>query len=135
MTGTTIDPRRERDLIVAEVPGRRHSGAQTKEGGEKQGNHIPDPLIWIEDDIALPVIDKTDRQLDPELTTSRLTQHATEQARTEHVELGLAHGSLESEQKTVVEMGGVVNAVFVDDQGAGMRTQLQQAMPVTDGLS
>ena len=36
-------------------------------------------------------------------------------------DLELAHGALETEQETIVEQTGIIDAVVVDDQGPGHR--------------
>lgn len=40
------------------------------------------------------------------------------------------HGAFEAEQEPVVEVPGVVEAVLVEDQGAGQRADLQEPVPV-----
>ena len=46
------------------------------------------------------------------------------------MQLGFAHRSLEPEQQAVVEVGGVVNSIFVEDQGISQRTDLQKPAPI-----
>jgi len=46
------------------------------------------------------------------------------------VELGLAHGALEPEQEAVVEVGGVVDPVLVQDQRLEQGADLEQVVPV-----
>ena len=46
------------------------------------------------------------------------------------MQLRLAHRSLEPEQQAVVEVGGVVDAVLVEDQRVGQRADLEQPVPV-----
>jgi hypothetical protein len=45
-------------------------------------------------------------------------------------DLELAHGALEAKQKTIVEQAGIIDAVVVDDQGAGHRAEIDQMVPV-----
>jgi hypothetical protein len=49
------------------------------------------------------------------------------------MQFGLRHRRLEAEQKAIVVLAGVVEAVFVDDQGLGQGTDLQQTIPVAGG--
>lgn len=46
------------------------------------------------------------------------------------MQLGLAHGPLESEQQTVVELAGVVEAVLIEYQCVGQRADLEQPVPI-----
>jgi hypothetical protein len=46
------------------------------------------------------------------------------------VQLRLAHGALETEQQTVVEVGRIVDAVLVEDEGVGEGADLEQPVPV-----
>ena len=47
------------------------------------------------------------------------------------MQFGLAHGSQESQEKTVRVLSGVVDSVFVDDQGVGEGTDLDETIPIT----
>jgi hypothetical protein len=46
------------------------------------------------------------------------------------VQLGFGHGAFEAEEHPVVELVGVVEAVFVADQHAREGADLEQAVPV-----
>jgi len=46
------------------------------------------------------------------------------------VQLCLAHGALEPEQETVVEVRGVVDPVFVQDQRVEQGADLEQPVPI-----
>jgi hypothetical protein len=46
------------------------------------------------------------------------------------VQLGLGHGAFQAQQKPVVELAGIIEAVFVADQCRGQRADLQQPVPV-----
>ena len=46
------------------------------------------------------------------------------------MQLGLAHRALEAEQKAIVELGRIVDAVFIEDEGCGQGAQLDEAMPI-----
>ena len=47
------------------------------------------------------------------------------------MKFGLAHGSQESQEKTVRVESGVVDSVFIDDQGVGEGTDLDETIPIT----
>ena len=46
------------------------------------------------------------------------------------MQLRLAHRALETQQQTIVEVRRVVDAILVEDQRAGERRELEQAVPV-----
>ena len=46
------------------------------------------------------------------------------------MQFGLAHLAFHAEQQPVVELAGIVEAVFVADQGAGHAAELEQLVPV-----
>ena len=46
------------------------------------------------------------------------------------MELGFAHRALEPEQKAVVEVRRVVDAILIEDERVGERADLEQAVPV-----
>lgn len=46
------------------------------------------------------------------------------------MELGFAHCSLEAEEQTVIKMPGIVDAVFINDQGVAEGAELDQTMPI-----
>ena len=66
------------------------------------GYQLPDLGVGIEDHIAQLIVD----------------------------ELGFAHRALEPEQQAIVEVGWIVHAIFVEDEGVGQGTDFQQPMPV-----
>ena len=47
------------------------------------------------------------------------------------MEFGLAHGSQESQEKTVGILSRVIDAVFIDDRGVGEGTDLDETIPIT----
>lgn len=81
--------------------------------------------VRIEDNTAGGVVDQTHWKLHLQLTATCLGQLPTEQASTQHVQLGLAHGALQAKQQPIVEMCRVVQAVFVKDQRVCERTDLK----------
>jgi hypothetical protein len=49
------------------------------------------------------------------------------------MQLGLGHGSFESEQKLIVEVGRIVATVLVDEQSAGEGADFEHPVPVAAG--
>ncbi len=75
-------------------------------------------------------MEQTNRQGCAKLAFSRFIEPASLQPRSHEVQFSLRHGSLESQQELVVEVGGVVTPVLVDNQCAAQRGQFQQTMPI-----
>src|SRR5256885_2087326 len=46
------------------------------------------------------------------------------------MQLRFAHRSLETKQKPIVEVGRVVDTVFIEDQRVGQRADLKQSVPI-----
>ena len=42
----------------------------------------------------------------------------------DHVQFGFAHRPLQSQEQTIVEVGGIVNTILVEDQGVSERADL-----------
>jgi hypothetical protein len=51
-------------------------------------------------------------------------------SRLQHMQFGLAHGALEPQQESVVEVSRVVHPVLIEDQRVGDGADLEQPMPV-----
>ena len=98
---------------------------------EDQPDCLLDLLVGIKDDPALEIVDQPGGGPEPELAVRCLLQFAAQKPRTNQVKFGLAHGSQESQEKTVRVLSGVVNSVFVDDQGACQGTDLDETIPIT----
>ena len=100
------------------------------EGGKQPPQamlHLP---IGVEHERAIAVVDQAHGRAHLELATARLVQDPALQTRPQHMQFGLAHRALESEQQSVIEVRRVVDAILVADQRGGQRADLQQPMPV-----
>ena len=89
-----------------------------------------DLLIGVQHQHAFGVIYESDRRLDDQFAAPRLVEDSALQAGAQNVQFGFRHGALQPEQKAIVEMRGIVDAVFVEDEGIGQRADLQQPVPV-----
>jgi hypothetical protein len=49
---------------------------------------------------------------------------------TQDVQFGLAHRTFEAEQEPVVELGGMVDAVGVADEGVGEAAKIEEPIPI-----
>src|SRR5437588_11918992 len=53
------------------------------------------------------------------------------QTGTQHKKLSLRHGPFQTEQQTIIESRGIIESLFIQNQGVGERTDFQQMMPIT----
>jgi len=89
--------------------------------------HLP---IRIQAEHTIAVVDQPHGGTYLQLTAARLVQDAALQTRPKHVQLGFAHGALESEQQSIVEVRRVVRTIFIANQCVGQRADLEQPVPV-----
>ena len=129
-TQSLDDPLRPRDLLLLEVAHHRAGRAGAAEGAEHEADGALHLLVGVEYELAGGVDDKSQRGADPQLAAARLVQLPPDQTRTQHMQLRFAHRPLEPEQQAVVEVGRVVEPVFVKNERFAQRADLQQAMPV-----
>jgi hypothetical protein len=121
--------RREQAGVVERFHG-GSGGPRPAEHEEHRPQSLLHLLIGVEHHPAGGVVLKPDRNRRPELAPASLGHDPAPQASPEHVQLGLAHGALQPEQQADVERGRVVQAVLVQDEGAGQRADLEQSVPV-----
>ena len=48
----------------------------------------------------------------------------------QHKKLSLTQGALQAEQQPILERRGIVESLFIQDQGLGERTDLQEMLPI-----
>ena len=102
----------------------------TAEGLEEELDTFLDLLIRVADRLLLGVVDEPDRQRAWQLAAARFVQDGALQTGPQHMQFGFAHRALQPEQKAVVEVGRVVNSIFIEDERIAERADLQQPMPV-----
>src|SRR5262249_25160797 len=71
-----------------------------------------------------------DRHGDDQLPAACLVQLALVHPSLQDVQLGLAHGPLQTQQESVIVVGRVVQAVGIGQQGPKAGAQLQEVVPV-----
>ena len=108
--------------------GPRRAGAF--EGGEKHPKALLHLLIGIEDNTSLFVVNQTDRQRHFQFGSLRFIEHSAHQTRFEYVQFGFTHCSFESQQQPVIVMRRIIEAILIEDQRVGKRTDLQKPVPV-----
>ena len=101
-----LDVAREQQLVRLELADRRRGRARAAERGEQQPHRVLDLLIRIQHDAIERIVGQANRQRQLQLASTRLVQHAPDQACTQHVQLGLAHRALETQQEPIVDWLG-----------------------------
>jgi len=122
--GSLINAPWELEPLVTKGSDRRNRRSGALECAKELANALLDARIGVEPYASLAVIDKTDRQSDLELPAACLVENAPAQPGSEHVQFGFAHRPLQSQEQTIVEVGGIVNTILVEDQGVSERTDL-----------
>ncbi len=100
------------------------------EGVEKHPQALADLLVGFQHDVVLLIVHQPDGQRHLEFGALGFVEHAPHQSRLEHVQFGLAHRPLETEQEPVVEVPRIIEPILVQDERVRERADLQQPMPV-----
>ena len=130
LSGPVRSRRGNRRPCFAEEADGSDRASSPLEGLEHQTDGALDLGIGIKADRPVGSVDQADRWTHLEFAASCFVELAAAHARFEDMQLGLAHRALEAEQKTIVELSRIVDAVFIEDEGGGQRAQLDEAMPV-----
>ena len=133
VSAATPEPCGALEVMVGEVLDDGQGRSRLLEQVEDQPDRLLDLFVGIEDDPALRIVDQPRGRSEPELALGGLLQLAAQEAGTEQVEFGLAHGAQESQEETVGVYGGVVDSILVDDQGVGEGTDLDETIPIAAG--
>ena len=86
--------------------------------------------VGVEDDVAGGVVGQPDRQRGDQLAAAGLGHDPAAQPGPDEMQFCFRHLPFHAQQQPVVEVTGVIEAVFVADQRAGHAAQLQQLVPV-----
>jgi len=73
---------------------------------------------------------QTNGEREFEHVTTRLTHNPALESRANHVQFGLTHGPLQTKQQPIIERGGIVEPILIQDQGLGQGAHLEHAMPI-----
>src|SRR5262245_6004436 len=104
--------------------------AEFLELGEGELDGTLNPLVRIQLDAPVLAPDQARRQREAERAAACLAVPGGQATLSEKAELLLGHCPLQAEQQPVVHQARVVDAVRIDDQGAGQRAEIDQMMPV-----
>ena len=123
-------PRRKQQTLLAEVLDSGAHRAGAREGLEEQMHTLLDPLVGVEHHLPVGSVDEADRQRATQLAAPCLVEEAAPQTGSQHMQLRLAHRTLETQQQAVVEVGRIIDAVLIKDEGVREGADLQQPVPV-----
>src|SRR5918999_4417960 len=127
---STARPPRERDVMPPEGADGRGGGPGPLKRAKEEPDGILDLPVGIEDNAVILRITKAHGQVELQGRPAGFVQNAALQARAQDIEFGLTHGPFESEEEAIIEGGRVVQAIFIEDEGAGQGADFQQTMPV-----
>ena len=96
------------------------------ERGEHIGNRRGNLLVRVLDHLARVVVNVADGQRQPQVTAFGGGEPGAVEPAVQQVQFGLAHLAFEAQQQPVVDVGQVVDAVGVDDEGVGQPGDFQQ---------
>ena len=112
------------------APGERGDHPVGRPARGERGEQVPDRGLHlgvrVDDHRAGLVVHVADRQRGAQLAARGRGAFGRLQALGHHVQLHLAHRGLQPEQHPVVDIGGIVDAVGVDQQRFGDRGELHQ---------
>ena len=100
------------------------------ERGKEHAQALLNLLVGIQDDAIFLVINKTDRQRHFQFAALSLVEDTAHQACLKNVQLSFAHRPFETEQKPIIVVTGIIEAVFVQDQRVSQSADFKQPMPV-----
>jgi len=121
---------REFQVLLARCPDRGAGRTGTREGREQPSQamlHLP---VGVEHERCVAVVDQPNGRAHLQFTPACLVQDTALQTSSQYMQFGLAHGALEAQQQSVVEVRGVVHAVLIADQRSRQRADLEQPVPV-----
>jgi hypothetical protein len=108
----------------------RACGAGTSIGLEEQPKTLLYPAIGIEDYLIGCVVDQTHGERHAQLASACLVENPALQPRPKHMQFRLAHRAFESQQQAVIEVAGIINAIFIEDERIAEGANLEQPMPI-----
>lgn len=126
----TSQPAGKQQVRLAEGSHHGTRRTQTTEGLKQKPDALLNLLIGIQRHLALCIINQADRKRHVQLPTPRFAQQSAAGPRLNHMQFGFTHGALESKQEPIIEIGGIVETVLIENQGVAEPTDLQEPMPV-----
>src|SRR3954468_11349912 len=121
---------RKQQAFVVEPPDRLSDRACPLEEIEDETHCRLHLRIGIEIKPAVRTVYQTHRRIDLQFPTASLVEDAATQPCFDDVQFGFAHGAFQSEQKPIVKVTRIVNAILVKNDSYCHCTQLYQLVPV-----
>jgi len=104
--------------------------AELAELGEDEPDRLLHALVGIALDPIVLAPDEARRQGEAQRATAGLAVPGGQATLAKKAELVFRHRALQAEQQPVVHQARVVDAVRIDDQGAGQRAEIDEMLPV-----
>src|SRR5690349_857493 len=108
-TDTAPVPGREAQLILSKVAHHGERRLMLLKEGEHQADGTLNRFIRIKDHMAHRVIDESARQAEAQFSLFGFRQLAALQSALEPMEFRFAHGSLKTQQETIIVRAGIVD--------------------------
>ena len=87
-------------------------------------------LVGIEHDLTLRIIQEANWNRHLQFAAARLAQQTATHARLHHMQFRFTHCAFQTDEKPIVEMGGIINSVLIEDQRVSEGAYLQQSVPI-----
>src|SRR3954467_10113176 len=121
---------RQRQALVAHPEGHLPNRLQLGKLGEDERDRLLHAAVRILLDAVVVHLEVAYGDGEKELAAAGLLLQGFERALAEEGQLHLAHGALHAEQKPVVRMARIVDAILIKDQRADQAAELEQRVPV-----
>ena len=122
-------PRELQTLLGEELHG-GHCRTSPTESFKQHPHGLLNLLVRVYYELAICVIDKAHRWPDKQFSASSFVSDSALQPCAQYVQFGLAHGALQPQKKTIIEVRRIVDTIFIKDQRVGQRADLQASVPV-----
>ena len=126
----SVGPGGQRHGVLAEPFQSLHRGPRTAERSEHEGDCLHDRAVGVEHDLVAVVVGQAEGKAHLEFAAPRLAALTAEQARADALHLVFRERALEPQEKPVVAVVGIVEAVFVEDQRVAEGGDLEEPLPV-----
>ena len=98
--------------------------------GEEEAHRLLDFLVRIEDHLTGGVEHESCGRPKAQRAVLGLFQLAAQEPVAQPVQLGFAHGAFEAQQQAIIVLTGVIDPLFINDEGIGQGTDFKQPIPI-----
>ena len=128
-----LRPKPQLQLVRDEVAKDRVGRSEFLELVEDQLDHAPCLLVWFLDDLSGGHLEVADGNVQEQLATLRFVAAAAQQAIPQRHQFIFAHGASHAQEKPIVAVQGIVDAILIAEQGVEDATHVDELMPVLVG--